>query len=71
MPATPTPLDLALTVAPASSTGALMTPDDQKFGFGDISLGGGGASWVSGLVRDVLVAAIAGLAIKFAWDKIK
>lgn len=70
MPA-PTPLNINPTIAPASTTGAQMTPDDQGFDFGDISIGGAGASWVSGLVRDVLVAAIAGLAIKFAWDKIK
>lgn len=68
---TSTPLDLSLSVSPASSTGAQMTPDDQLFQFGEISIGGAGASWVSGVVRDVIVAGIAGIAIKFVWDKIK
>ncbi len=66
-------LTIAPNINPSSSTGSDVFSKPQSPSFGAISVGGDGAaaSWISSLVRDLLVAAISGLAIKYAWGKIK
>ena len=63
---------LSLTAQASSGTGSDVYDKDNIFEFGAISVGSGSQnSWVTGLVRDAIVAAIAGLVVKFAWSKIK
>ena len=66
-------LELGLTVAPSSSTGADIMDAEFDFGFGDIIVGSDGknSTWVSGLLRDITVGLIVALAAKYAWGKIK
>lgn len=71
-----TPFNFSLPIAPSS--GATQTGEDFmedfRVDFGGISVGnegGAGASWVSGLVRDVTVGLIVAMAAKWAWSKIK
>ncbi len=67
-------LTIAPNINPSSSTGSDVFSKPQSPSFGSISVGGDGAAagtWISTLVRDLLVAAISGLAIKYAWGKIK
>lgn len=69
-----TPLSFTASVNPyaASSTGSDLHEDDFAVDFGGVSVGGGADnSWVSKLVRDLVVAGLSGLAIKYVWSKIK
>ncbi len=66
-------LTIAPNINPSSSTGSDVFSKPVSPSFGAISVGGSGsgASWVSSLVRDLLVAGLSGLAIKYVWGKIK
>lgn len=54
--------------------GGAFTADFGGIVIGDGSTSGGGSgatAWVGNLVQNVIVAAIAGLAVKYVWSKIK
>lgn len=67
------PLNLSSTPVSSASTGSDIFDKDFQADFGGVSVGGGGAgaSWVSGLMRDLVVGAATALAVKFLWSKIK
>lgn len=66
---------MSFTLAPSSSASSATGLDN--FGgsgggwTGDISVGSGANSWVSGLVRDLMIGAAVVLAVKYAWGKLK
>lgn len=74
MPATPLP-GLELGIAPSSSASSA-TGLDNLGGFGgaytgNVSMGSGADSWVSGIVRDLAVGVAVALAAKWAWGKLR
>lgn len=65
-------LELGIAPSSAASAGADYMGDAGPWD-GSVNLGGGGAedSWVSGLVRDLVIGVAVALLAKWAWGKLR
>ncbi len=64
--------ELGISPSSAASAGADMFGDGGQWD-GSVNIGAGGApdSWLSGIVRDLVIGVAVALAAKWAWGKLK
>lgn len=64
------PLTISPTIAPSSSTGADMHPQEQHFAFGNVSFGPEPKHWAVKIATDAAIALAVGLAAKFILERL-